>query len=475
MLKQDIRTYGVCIGVITGSITLGVYAYKRLFSRLPPGPFTIPFFGSPARKNELVYETNKRLAEKYGVIFSYWSGTQLKIFLNDYNLIKEAFVNRGDEFSQAPPENMSYFLKFHDRFITVDYNEDVRILKRGILQAFRGLFGSGKTLLEDRIRFELFHKFYNIKDDTPIDVGEFFKALSVNVTCSMYFGKRFEYDSKEMDELFKLSQNYFKWFFVELTLNFTNMPLPFFLKKIIYRKAIQKSKDAIEGMRQWVRSMMEDHDDTEDDLVSAYKKLVPEAKIEEIIDTIMFLLSDPLDVVPGVLSGLFHLVAMHPEKQQKMFEEISNSQSSFLDQSKLPYVRAFIIETLRYANFVSNSAAHRVIKETTLQGYRIPKDADIYANFYAVHMNEETMKDCFIFRPERHLEDNHNIITFGIGRKSCLGEQWVRSQMYLTLVITLQKYRLEPTPGFNKLKYQSDVFHLPEKVELLFIDRNKSD
>lgn len=348
-------------------------------------------------------------------------------------------------------------------------------MKKSLLGVFRSLFGPGKSYLEDTVHFELFHKFMTLKDNEIVEARRFFKTFCANVACTMYFGKRFEYESKEMQELFDVSGYYFKWTFFELTLKLSLIPLPFFVKKLIYRNTIKKAKNSVEEMRRWVRKMIKESKNNEGNLVAGYQKIVPDASVEEIVDTLLFLLGDPLDTVPGAIAGMLYLVATKPEIQEKLMEEISKIDLTKSRQTRLVYVEAFITETLRFSNFSTTSAPHQAAKDTTLRGYRIPKHAHIFANLYTVHMNKKVMNDCFKFRPERHLTNKYNVIPFGIGRRSCLGEQWTKSQMYLVLVTTLQKYRLELAPSFNETQYSSDIFLLPDKVELLFIDRNRAD
>lgn len=60
-----------------GLAVVGCYAYERIFYRLPPGPWTLLFFGKTTKNNETEHEKNQRLSEEYGSIVSYWCGTKL--------------------------------------------------------------------------------------------------------------------------------------------------------------------------------------------------------------------------------------------------------------------------------------------------------------------------------------------------------------------------------------------------------------
>lgn len=63
----------------------------------------------------------------------------------------------------------------------------------------------------------------------------------------------------------------------------------------------------------------------------------------------------------------------------------------------------------------------RVLKDTTLEGYNIPKNATVLISLYSIHNDEKYWKDPYVFRPERFLDNNGNLlplerlIPFGLG------------------------------------------------------------
>ena len=51
------------------------------------------------KNNKRVHETLHQLGKKYGAIFSFQLGWYPAVVINDYNLLKEAFVKSGDQCS----------------------------------------------------------------------------------------------------------------------------------------------------------------------------------------------------------------------------------------------------------------------------------------------------------------------------------------------------------------------------------------
>lgn len=69
----------------------------------------------------------------------------------------------------------------------------------------------------------------------------------------------------------------------------------------------------------------------------------------------------------------------------------------------------------------------RVLQDTHLDDYSIPKDSTILINLYSVNMDPDLFPEPHEFKPERFLkngayEPDKNVLIFGRGRKiHCLG------------------------------------------------------
>ena len=56
------------------------------------------------------------------------------------------------------------------------------------------------------------------------------------------------------------------------------------------------------------------------------------------------------------------------------------------DRPNLPFVHAVIMEVQRLGN-IADSVPHKAMKDTTLCGYRIPKDTTMMIDFVALHFD----------------------------------------------------------------------------------------
>lgn len=123
------------------------------------------------------------------------------------------------------------------------------------------------------------------------------------------------------------------------------------------------------------------------------------------------------------------------------------------DRKELKYTEAVLLEIQRFATVVPNSVTHRVMKDTTLFGFDIPENTLILTNIYAVHHDPKLWADPNHFNPDanftRHNEsagfdiiNTENLIPFGVGRRSCLGESLAHQELWVFFVGLMQQFEV---------------------------------
>ncbi|KIK58196.1 hypothetical protein GYMLUDRAFT_171188 [Collybiopsis luxurians FD-317 M1] len=111
---------------------------------------------------------------------------------------------------------------------------------------------------------------------------------------------------------------------------------------------------------------------------------------------------------------------------------------------KLPYLTAFIKETLRYSVGV-NHPLSRVVGPNTpeIGGLKLPTGTRVEMSATFMHFNSDVFPDPFIFSPDRWLsgetaEMTHDLVPFSKGTRICLG--W--SELYLIFGNLFRKFNL---------------------------------
>jgi len=139
---------------------------------------------------------------------------------------------------------------------------------------------------------------------------------------------------------------------------------------------------------------------------------------------------------------------------------------SLFDKQNLPYLEATILEVLRYRTAIPFGVPHATTCDTTVAGYDIRKHTTVLINLWSAHMDPLVWKDPETFRPERFLDENDNIInqelmiTFSLGKRSCLGETLARQELFLFLSAILQQFTILPPEGQTSIREEIQIVRI---------------
>lgn len=143
------------------------------------------------------------------------------------------------------------------------------------------------------------------------------------------------------------------------------------------------------------------------------------------------------DTTAVSLSTLLLMLAMHPECQEKVFEELLNIMpNSDLDLNptlinKMIYLDQCIREAQRL--FPTVPLIGRTSNETiNLNGYEIPPNLPIFIGIRQIHRREDYYgSDAHLYKPERFRPNEHHpnkdqqgiYLPFSLGPRNCIGKK----------------------------------------------------
>ena len=78
------------------------YITKESWKKLPPGPPALPLVGSLPFLGSGVREPLRKMARKYGDVFTVYLGPQRVVVLNEYDATYDAFVKHAHTFTGRP-------------------------------------------------------------------------------------------------------------------------------------------------------------------------------------------------------------------------------------------------------------------------------------------------------------------------------------------------------------------------------------
>ncbi|KAL4255209.1 cytochrome P450 monooxygenase [Pleurotus pulmonarius] len=117
---------------------------------------------------------------------------------------------------------------------------------------------------------------------------------------------------------------------------------------------------------------------------------------------------------------------------------------AFEDLAHLPYVRAIMLELLRWQSVLPLGLPHRPTMVDEYNGYFLPKGSTVFVNIWALLRDEEIYPNPDTFDPERFLkigEINPNTLdpipNFGFGRRICTGRFFAMDSLSISIASIL--------------------------------------
>ena len=192
------------------------------------------------------------------------------------------------------------------------------------------------------------------------------------------------------------------------------------------------------------------------DRLMEYKKVMEPPITSEMIDAqSMVFLTAGFETTANTLTSIMLYFAMHPELQEKVYEEIvaglgSDTNITHEHIKEMEYLEAFIKETLRMK---PPAAEHDrfCVKDTVVCGIPIKKGTQIQFPIPACHYDEEFFPEPMTFNPERFLKENEDKIipytwqAFGAGLRACIGQRFAMMEMKIFVAKLLQKFQIVKT------------------------------
>ncbi|NP_001013583.1 cytochrome P450 2X6 [Danio rerio] len=445
----------------------------------PPGPPPVPIFGSLLQLNLAnPLKDFEKFAEKYGEIFSLYTGSRPAVILNSFAVIKEALVTKAQDFSGRPQDFMISHATENKGIVLADYGPVLKGHRRFALMTMRN-FGLGKQSMEERILGEISHvvDYLDKNAGKRVDPHIMFHNVASNVISLLLFGCRFDYNSEFLQCYIQLINEISKiingpWNMIYDTFPLLRiLPLPF-----------KKAFDHVKVIKSMNLKLIDEHKSTRvpgepRDFIDCYldeldkgKNCVSTFSEDKLLMSIMDLHFAGTDTISNTLLTAFLYLMNHPEVQVKCQQEIDDvlegkDRVMYEDRHNMPYTLAVIHEVQRVANTVPLSVFHSTTRDTELMGYSIPKGTIIIPNLTRVLKEEGQWKFPYEFNPANFLNEQGQFekpeafIPFSTGLRMCLGEGLARMELFLIFVALLRRFQFEWPVDAGKPDY-TPVFGL---------------
>lgn len=449
------------IFILTFLVTMWARRKGQQSTKFPPGPTPLPLLGNLLQIDfNNIVEQFVQFGSKYGPVSMAYLGPKKVVILNGYDVVREAFLEKGEVFSDRPslaiPEMV---FKGHGLLFT--NGERWKQMRRFTLSTLRN-FGMGKRSLEERVQEEAqcLGEEFEKRSGTFFD-PTFLLGLAVsNVVCSIVFGDRYDYEDKDfldmlavMKETFQMVTSPWAQIFDLAPNLLKHLPGP---QDRLFKHFNKLRKHAMEKVRAHEETLDENcpRDYIDCFLIKMNQEKgnpTTEFNYENLIVSLIQLFLAATETTSTALSYSILILLKYPNITKKMQEEIDyvigNSRCpSIDDRLKMPFTDAVIHEIQRFTDITPLGVPRATNQDTVFRGYHIPKGVTVFPMITSVLKDSKYFKDPKRFDPAHFVDEQGNLkkieafIPFSIGKRVCLGEGLARMEIFLFLTYLLQKF-----------------------------------
>ncbi|KAH7960188.1 hypothetical protein HPB49_017590 [Dermacentor silvarum] len=192
--------------------------------------------------------------------------------------------------------------------------------------------------------------------------------------------------------------------------------------------------------------------DTVMEMKNTSGRKLTESEMKDVAAEIMVFFIAGSDGVAIALTFTAYNLALYPEYQDRLVEEIDEAVSkdgmTFEALNAMPLLEAAVKESLRMYT-PDSFLTRRCNQETTLYGIDFKPGMCIEIPLTGVHYNPEFYPDPYTFKPERFLPENKDLLkpytflAFGAGPRNCIGLRVALVQAKSILARLLRDVRFE--------------------------------
>jgi len=219
-----------------------------------------------------------------------------------------------------------------------------------------------------------------------------------------------------------------------------------------------------------------------DDLISMHHsdpQFMPEQNLPFLLGAAPILQSIYLG---DVLGFALYEMAKNPEIVQRMREEASAlfddrepSMEDFTPES-IDVCGRFVLEVLRLYPVVPLQV-RTTSNQCAVEGYSLPIGKQVYIIQTAAHYSEECFPDPYKFDIDRYLPGraehrSHGYSPYGLGTHMCVGFNWMKLQLAVTILLMLHHYDFASLPKSHKLQFNPfPTLSVSKKLKLTISDQ----
>lgn len=327
------------------------------------------------------------------------------------------------------------------------------------------------NLLES-IREAILTEFNKIKTNSKIDVFPVFNDLAFQTVVKSLFSSavnqeeinRLQFITESAQKMLvrELRQPYLRWWFKASG------------KLDKYLRLTAESREILKRIVNERRESQEQYGDLLDMLLEAKYDDGSIMDDEQLIDEILILFVAGHETTSNALSFIAQLLALHPEWQQRLYEESQENMGSDLMHlvTRSPLTQQVIEEGMRLyppAYFIDRVN----VEDDQFKGMKFKAGSNLLFSLYEIHRHPSLWKEPDEFMPQRFEEAgkkySSQYFPFGAGPRKCIGNNFAMFEMIIAIAELISRYQILPVT--NRIEITPLITLKPKNAYLKFIRR----
>mgnify|MGYP001277921401 FL=1 len=328
--------------------------------------------------------------------------------------------------------------------------------------------------LLDSIKQAILLEYKKITVNEELDIFPIYNDLAFQTVVKSLFSSaanqeeinRLQYITEETQKMLvkELRQPYLGWWFKASG------------KIDSYLKLTTEARGILKKMVQERRDSYERYDDLLDMLLDAKYDDGNFMDEEQLIDEILILFTAGHETTSNSLTFTAQLLALNPEWQEKIYEEISALKEEKLDLmsyvTKCQITQQVIEESMRLyppAYFIDRVN----LEEDEFEGKYFEPGSNLLFSIHEVHRHPALWEDPNAFKPQRFAEGGRKYSSqyfpFGAGPRKCIGNNFAMFEMIIAVTELVSQYKI--LPGFDEIDIKPLITLKPKNAILKFQSR----
>ena len=306
------------------------------------------------------------------------------------------------------------------------------------------------------------------KNGLPFSPKELIQSAILNVMTALLFGMKYETESQEFKIIWRTAQ------LVKSTLAIGGsgalldaLPWLRFFGNSAYKdclKIVDLTTIVFQQIKKKIKADLKKGEKSKG-IIHAFFKYNEDNQMPFLDDpTLRCIMGDLLfggiTTTTSTLMAFLNFMVHNQDVQETLRHEVINiigtdNTPSLANRADMPYTKAVILELTRITSILPLAIPHITLVDSSIAGYTIPKDTQVFMNTYALHHDEHFWQDPNVFRPERYLDKvtgwllppDHAVrkhtLPFGAGPRVCLGETLAYNRLFLFITTLIQKFHIE--------------------------------